>query len=36
MSSEILNNVKRFTVDKAAVEENDVTENTSLESDLGI
>ena len=36
MSGEIFNKVKKFTVNQAAVKENDITEYSSLENDLGI
>lgn len=36
MNHEIFNRIKRFTVDHAAVEEDDVTEDASLENDLGV
>ena len=36
MNRKIFDDIKRFIVDQAAAKEDDVTENTSLESDLGI
>jgi acyl carrier protein len=36
MNEEILNRIKRFTVKQAAVEEEEVTEDASLENDLGV
>jgi acyl carrier protein len=36
MNSEIFNRIKKFTTDQAGIEESDITESTSLETDLGI
>jgi acyl carrier protein len=36
MSNELFNRIKDFTVNQSAVEENDITENALLETDLGI
>ena len=36
MSSEIFDKIKKFTVKQAAVTEEEVTENASLENDLGV
>jgi acyl carrier protein len=36
VNRKIFNDIKRFTIDKAAVEESDIALETSLETDLGI
>ena len=36
VNRKIFNDIKRFTIDKAAVEESDIAEETALETDLGI
>lgn len=36
MSEEVLNKIKKFAVKQAAVEEEEITENASIEDDLGV